>query len=178
MPPPLKPIHYRGGLVTFSIPAHWTEEYEKDGGGTFYDSADESLTLRLSVMTMTPPKPLRLEDAPAVLASMSDILQAPAGPAPDIEPLPHDQAICFCPPRRETENGEAIELHTWGLLRVVAPTLVRLAIFTTTVARRAGADRATETLAILREQVRSAVISPAPRLKLPTPWWKRIFGVK
>ena len=36
--PALKTIKYRGGLVTFRVPAHWKEDYEPEGGGTFYDA--------------------------------------------------------------------------------------------------------------------------------------------
>ena len=34
----LKTIVYRGGIVRFKIPANWVEEYEEDGGGTFYQN--------------------------------------------------------------------------------------------------------------------------------------------
>ncbi|MGC4119525.1 MAG: hypothetical protein QM765_34135 [Myxococcales bacterium] len=47
----LKTICYRGGLVTFRIPAHWKEEYEPDGGGTFYEEGLDTGTLRLNVLS-------------------------------------------------------------------------------------------------------------------------------
>ena len=37
--PKLKKISYRGGVVEFSIPANWKEEYERDGGGMFYEQS-------------------------------------------------------------------------------------------------------------------------------------------
>ncbi|MBK8594774.1 MAG: hypothetical protein IPN83_04160 [Holophagales bacterium] len=40
----MKSITYRGGLVTFRIPRHWVEEYEEDGGGTFYEDRPDSGT--------------------------------------------------------------------------------------------------------------------------------------
>jgi hypothetical protein len=33
----MKTIVYRGGVVTFRIPAHWQEEYSDIEGGTFYE---------------------------------------------------------------------------------------------------------------------------------------------
>jgi hypothetical protein len=36
-PVQFKTIVYRGGIVRFRIPAHWIEEYEHEGGGTFYE---------------------------------------------------------------------------------------------------------------------------------------------
>jgi hypothetical protein len=47
----MKTIRYRGGIVTFRIPAHWTEEYKEEGGGIFYDEDNDSGTLHLSVLT-------------------------------------------------------------------------------------------------------------------------------
>jgi hypothetical protein len=40
----MKTIRYRGGIVTFRIPAPWTEEYEEKGGGIFYDKDNDSGT--------------------------------------------------------------------------------------------------------------------------------------
>lgn len=51
MPAPNKTINYRGGVVTMEIPAHWKEEYEPKGGGTFYEDRADSGTLRLNVLT-------------------------------------------------------------------------------------------------------------------------------
>ena len=44
--PELKTVNYRGGVVTFRIPAHWREEYGADGGGIFYDTAPDAGTFR------------------------------------------------------------------------------------------------------------------------------------
>jgi hypothetical protein len=48
----MKTITYRGGLITFQIPTDWIEEYEENGGGTFYEDSPESGTLRLNVLTI------------------------------------------------------------------------------------------------------------------------------
>src|SRR5262245_49372554 len=55
----LKVINYRGSVVRFRIPAGWNEEYEEDGGGTFYLPGDESGTLRLNVLTLEGPEKQR-----------------------------------------------------------------------------------------------------------------------
>ena len=52
----LKTISYRGGVVTFQIPSTWIEEYEEQGGGTFYEDSPDSGTLRLNVMTFKTPQ--------------------------------------------------------------------------------------------------------------------------
>jgi hypothetical protein len=47
---------YRGGIVTFRIPAHWCEEYSDMEGGTFYGDHSQSGTLRLTIITVEKPK--------------------------------------------------------------------------------------------------------------------------
>lgn len=48
---PLKTISYRGGIATFAVPESWVEEYEPEGGGTFYDDVEGAGTLRLNVLS-------------------------------------------------------------------------------------------------------------------------------
>ncbi len=48
----MKKITYRGGLISFQIPKDWIEEYEENGGGTFYEDSQESGTLRINVLTV------------------------------------------------------------------------------------------------------------------------------
>jgi hypothetical protein len=52
----MKTIVYRGGVVTFRIPAHWREEYSDFDGGTFYVDQPDSGTLRLKIITMSTPE--------------------------------------------------------------------------------------------------------------------------
>jgi hypothetical protein len=63
----MKAIAYRGGVVTFRIPAHWREEYSDLEGGTFYEDRPDSGTLRLKVITVVAPKPLQSCSAMDVL---------------------------------------------------------------------------------------------------------------
>ncbi|MFS4494567.1 hypothetical protein [Maribacter sp. 2308TA10-17] len=48
----MKRVNYRGGLISFEIPNSWIEEYEENGGGTFYEDSPESGTLRVNVLTI------------------------------------------------------------------------------------------------------------------------------
>ena len=47
----MKQVSYRGGIIKFEIPDHWVEEYGENGGGTFYEDAPDSATLRLNLLT-------------------------------------------------------------------------------------------------------------------------------
>ena len=57
-----KPVIYRGGLVSFNIPSRWREEYELQGGGTFYEVGEDTGTLRLNVLTFEKKENLSIED--------------------------------------------------------------------------------------------------------------------
>jgi hypothetical protein len=76
MPAPLKPITYRGGLIRFQIPAHWTEEYVPEGGGTFYEPGTRSPALRLNVITAKAP---HLVTPSTALDSLRNLLTKLAG---------------------------------------------------------------------------------------------------
>ena len=64
----MKPIVYRGGVVTFRIPSHWREEYSDLEGGTFYEDRADAGTLRLRITTMKTPKELHSASAKDMLA--------------------------------------------------------------------------------------------------------------
>jgi len=73
----LKTVHYRGVLVVFQIPDHWVEEYEPAGGGTFYDPDDESITLRLNVLTFATPQPVGVQDSAKALTALREMVLGP-----------------------------------------------------------------------------------------------------
>ena len=47
----MKEVIYRGGIAKFEIPDDWNEEYEPEGGATFYRVGDDTGTLRLNVLS-------------------------------------------------------------------------------------------------------------------------------
>ena len=47
----LKTIIYRGGIARFRVPHSWVEEYEPEGGGTFYEDGPDTGTLRMPAGT-------------------------------------------------------------------------------------------------------------------------------
>src|ERR1035438_6693902 len=73
--PAMKTIVYRGGVVTFRIPAHWREEYSDFEGGTFYEDRPDSGTLRLKIITMSTPKELQSGSAMDLLQILVDQLK-------------------------------------------------------------------------------------------------------
>jgi hypothetical protein len=166
----MKAIHYRGALLTFRLPDHWTEEYREEGGGTFFDGADESLTLRVNVLTMESPRQLGIGDASVVFEVGFPGFDGP------VESLPNQQVMCIKSAVREHENGEALEIHTWCVARVVPPRTCRLAVFAMTVVlSKADAAKVEATLSTLRDEVRACTLSDAPAMQKPN-WLRRLFG--
>jgi hypothetical protein len=122
----MKTIRYRGGVVTFRIPAHWTEEYEEEGGGVFYDEDNETGTLRLNILTFASKTPVTARTAMSVLEPRREEYQA------ELIDLGHGNALLRYTDEAE-EGGEALTIHYWQIANVVPPSHCRLAIFSYTV---------------------------------------------
>lgn len=122
----MKEIKYRGGVVTFSIPKHWTENYEPDGGGMFYEDGPDTGTLRLNVITAKSPKSLRGDAAFVELSSMKSVKPE------SIKRLPNGNAMTTWV-GHSSEQGQAITLYWWHVANPVLPSHMRVAIFSYTV---------------------------------------------
>jgi hypothetical protein len=153
----MKRLEYRGGLVRFELPSHWVEEYEPEGGGTFYDNTIEAVMLRLNVLSFQAPQPIGVGDA--IVAARQSAKQGFV-----VEALATEQALCIEPPKLFEEQGEALELHTWRLYRVVASAqMLRIAVFSATViVAERDAEKTRTILALIDRAVRGAVVSAAP----------------
>lgn len=168
----MKPVHYRGQLVTFEIPDHWVTQADPEDGGIYFDPADEAITLRLHVLTLESPHDLSRDDA-------HKVLQAACGdPTLVGEPQGPGQVFAELPLHATEERGHALELHRYGVARVVPPRLARIAMFTTTVVTdRTSPDRAREVLTLIRQCLRTATVSDAAPDNRPKALWKRLLGM-
>jgi hypothetical protein len=112
--------------VEFQIPAHWVEEYEEDGGGTFYEPTPDSDTLRLSVLT--------LRTASAVTSATPFELLRPRAEkyGTTAVPLANGNAvITYSVPA--DEDGVALIIRYWEVANIVPPAHARIAIFSFTM---------------------------------------------
>jgi len=149
----LKLIIYRGGILRFGIPSHWLEEYEEEGGGTFYEDTPDSGTLRLNVMTMEAPPSVQS------LTPMS-VLQGALDPGSDIAPLANGNAIATSVEQAE-EEGDDLRIQFWQLATVIPPRYGRIAFFSYTVlAKQFEETKVQRELQLLDEQIREAQFSP------------------
>jgi hypothetical protein len=167
----LKTIEYRGGLVTFSIPASWCEEYGPEGGGTFYGHTPHSGTLRLNVITM---KSRRDMTEDSIQDAIVKVLPGP-GHDREVTRLPNGNAMVrYIEPA--SENGEELQLHYWEVANPLPPRTMRLAVFSySMLAAQASDPTVRAELELLDKLISEAEFAKVPGVSgryPPKPWWK------
>lgn len=144
-----KTISYRGGIVTFSLPRAWQEEYEPSGGGTFYDSRQDSGTLRLNVLSF---------ESKGTPANQMALAAFPAGSFELIgKGFPLRKAV-----EKATEDNEALHIHKWDVAVPVPPNSLRLVLFSYTILASQETEVETKAeLSLINNSVRAAAFSQA-----------------
>src|SRR5919108_1502907 len=144
-----KTISYRGGIVTFSIPANWREEYEESGGAMFYEDRPDSGTLRLNVLTF------ESDDTPALQMALD------AFPVDSFQLLPAGFPIQYAI-NEAMEHEEQLHIHIWKIAVPIPPHGLRIVVFQHTILARQESDSLIiSELALLRESIHSAHFSQA-----------------
>jgi hypothetical protein len=122
----MKTIEYCGGVVAFRIPSDWKEEYEDKGGGTFFEDAPDSGTLRLSVLTFRAP--------PGKLAACGydQLVRDPAEDDVSIAKLSSGDGLKqYC--KQTQDGGESLDVHYWEVAHCAPPEKHYLAVFSYTI---------------------------------------------
>lgn len=146
-----KQISYRGGLVVFSLPSSWTEEYEPDGGGVFYAPGEDTGTLRLNIITAKAPTPVLSSTSRDVLKKIGHL---------DAESLPTGNSISKRV-SREDERGVPITIYWWYVANVVEPDNVRIATLSYSIlSSQEQSARVRSDLAFLERSIRNIRFSP------------------
>lgn len=152
----MKEIKYRGGVVTFSIPKHWVDEYETDGGGMFYEDAPNTGTLRLNVITAKSPKPLAADAAYEELATMKGINTK------NVQRLANGNALAT-EIQRAMEQGQGITLFWWYVTNPVPPNHIRMANFSYTVlTAQENSEQTHREVQLLTDSIKNATFHPTP----------------
>jgi hypothetical protein len=120
-----KVIVYRGGVVTFRIPAHWKEEYSDVDGGMFYDDRFESGTLRLNVTTLSSGKELKTDSAIQILRSLKQGEGTPLALANGNALLRYQQTA--------SDKGKRLSIYYWIIVNPLPPLHARVATFSYTI---------------------------------------------
>jgi hypothetical protein len=148
--PALKKVSYRGGVVEFSIPNTWKEEYVAEGGGVFYLDSPDSGTLRLDVITARPPGPMTASTTLETIRSLESARGRP------IEVLTDGNALVKFFERR-AESGQDLYLIYWIIGSRAGADHVRIAIFSYTLLKGQEEDeRFKREIALLDSEIRKA----------------------
>jgi hypothetical protein len=151
--PKLKKISYRGGLVEFSIPANWKEEYEQDGGGIFYEQSADSGTLRLNVITAKSPSPINDKSASDTLKGLK------AAKSRQIDLLPNGNALLHFS-ESAVEAGNNLHMVYWIVANPVGTNHVRVATFSYTLLEgQQNQARFTKEIALIDSEIRNATFA-------------------
>jgi hypothetical protein len=143
----MKTVRYRGGILTFRIPTHWTEEYEEEGGGVFYDKDNDSGTLRLNVLTFASKTPVTTRTPMSLLEARRQEYQG------TLTDLGNGNAILRYT-KAAQEEGESLTIHYWQIANVVPPNHFRLAIFSYTKQKELADDDTAADVAMMDEELR------------------------
>lgn len=157
---PMQTIEDRARALRFRIPAGWTVEndpQDPEEGGTYYDPAQEAVTLRVSLQTYDSPQAMTLADTGPFLRIAADEDEGL------LEDLPGGQGLYVVRPWEDEEDGVPLVFCTWMVARILPPKKARLAVFTATIlAEEAESDAVQATLHLIDREVRAAVLSEKP----------------
>ncbi len=146
-------INYRGGVVKFLIPDYWEEEYDEDGGGTFYAEEEDSGTLRLNVLSLKSQSSFGPNAAVALLQPRATEYDT------TVVVLDSNSALLSYVYEVE-EDGEQLAIFCWQIANLISAEHARVALFSYTVlARKREEPEIQEDIAMLNENLRKCVFS-------------------
>ena len=156
----MKTIAYRGGVITFRIPARWREEYSEFDGGLFYeDRSDLGRTLRLKIVTMKSPKELGAGSGAEVLQVIVTKLKTD-GVKCTIETRNDGNAILKYE-EDTSERGAGLTIFYWVIANSMPPRHARVATFSYTIrADERSESTVVRDLAMLEAEIGAATFSP------------------
>ena len=149
-----KEIKYRDGIITFSIPKHWVEEYEPEGDGIFYEKGENTGKLRINVITVNLPKMVTANSGAKALCILKDVKSS------ETDNLPNGNAIAKTI-ERTTEQGQAVTHYWWYVARPIPPQHVRMATFSYTIRSSLENSPGTDAkLQLLEGSIRNSIFHP------------------
>lgn len=155
-----KTITYRGGVVTFRIPAHWREEYSDMDGGMFYDKRFGSGTLRLTIITATSPRELHASSSLEMLKPFVKALKAEKGVEGSIQERNDGNAVLKYE-EAGFERGKELTIFFWVVANPLPPRHARLATFSYTIlAKQRDQSRIQRDLQMLESEIEAARFTP------------------
>jgi hypothetical protein len=151
----MKSILYRGGVLTFRIPACWEEEYSDMDGGMFYENRRDSGTLRVKVITMAAPPQLGEVSATQILAPLLSHL---GKSAQDIQQIGENALVRY--QQAALEDGVGLTIFYWVFGNPILPQHGRIVTFSYTVlTQQANSPEVERELAMLEVEIMETAFS-------------------
>ena len=154
----MKTVRYRGGVVVFRLPAHWEEEYEEEGGGTFFDEDVDTGTLRLSTILAKSKSPVTTHTARDMATKRA---KAEAGEVADLGD--GNWLTTYTQTHVATADDPPLTVRYWEIVNPVPPSHHRVALFSysvrTELVEGEDDDVATE-LEMLDRELRACAFAP------------------
>jgi hypothetical protein len=150
----MKLISYRGGVVRFAIPDAWLEEYEEEGGATFYDDRPDAGILRLNVITaQEPPNAAMRSGTDRLLAIFK---KSPRTPTASLRVLDNGNVL-YAYTDQAFEDGEDLLMYFWEIANRIDENHIRLAIFSFAILASQDANmQTTQQIAMLHQELSRA----------------------
>lgn len=148
----MKKIVYRGGLVEFSIPKNWKEEYGDEGGGEFYDKDGNSGTLRLNVLAFDATKPTRIDADSAAKDAATEFNG-------EIVRL-REGNVMVRYERDDTENGKPVKLRFWDVFSLIENKRMRIFVFSYALpSAKFNDERHVKEMEMIEREIRNALFA-------------------
>lgn len=155
----MKTVVYRGGVVTFRIPADWREEYSDIEGGAFYRDHPHSGTLRLSIITATSPSEVQSRSAFDVLQGIANDLRKKG--VEGTTKGRQDGNGVFKFEEAASEQGMRLTIFYWVVANALPPRHARIATFSyTIIAEQRNQSQIQHDLEMLDAEIEAASFSP------------------
>ena len=156
----MKLIVYRGGVVSFRIPALWREEYSDIEGGMFYEDRPDSGTLRLTIITMATPKQSEPASATDVLQIVVSGLKKKKNVQSTTRGLRDGNALLKYE-EAASEQGRRLKIFYWVVANPLPPNHARVATFSYTILEEQRNEMQVQhDLEMLETEIEAATFSP------------------
>ena len=150
----MKVIKYRGGVVIYRIPDNWVEEYEDEGGGTFYEDCPDSGTLRLNVISF------KAQSKPTPDVIKKALMSSKDSSIGKINFLPNGNGVLNCR-KCTSEENRRLTIYYWEVAHPIPPDHFDYAIFSYTILEDRESDPQIQAeLSMLDQEIRASIFSP------------------
>ena len=140
--------------MSFRIPSHWKEEYEENGGGTFYEDSPVSGTLRLNIQTF------KGSTGNLQTCGYDELTRKPFSDGVEIIRLPSGDGMKKYR-NQAMENGESLDLYYWEVAHITPPGKYYLAIFSWTIlTEQSGVQRFRDEIEMITNELKQIRFHP------------------